>query len=93
MAAEVTFTYNGTEKVRQYEAYVESLTSSQKCSRPGDAPPYKCLIKGLREAHVYVIVARVCPFGKSTCDPPIQEFVRTELRGWYNSPYSPFNAT
>ncbi len=92
VAAEVTFTYEGTEKVRQYEAYVGSLTSSQRCSRPGDAPPYKCLIRGLSESNEYVILARVCIFGRSRCEPPKTKTVRTELRGWYNCPTFPLNA-
>ncbi len=81
MAAEVTFTYVDTENVRQYEAYVGSLTSRQKCSSLGSASPYKCQIRGLSEANEYVILARVCLLGKDTCEPPVEKTVRTELRG------------
>ncbi len=92
VAAEVNFIYMDTANVRQYEAYVGSLTSSQRCSRPGDAPPYKCQIRGLREATEYIILARVCLLGKSTCEPPIEKTARTELRGWYDFLPSSINA-
>ncbi len=78
MAAEVTFHYKESKRVRQYEAYVDS---SHKCSRPGDNPPHRCLIRDLKEAKEYVIYARVCLTGKADCEPEIKESARTELRG------------
>ncbi len=81
MAAQVTFIYQDPESVRQYEAYVTSLTSPQRCSRLGNKPPLKCLIRGLKEATEYVFLARVCLLGKPTCEHPIKKTVRTELKG------------
>ncbi len=80
VAAEVTFHYKDAKHVRQYEAYIDN---NRKCSRPGDKPPYKCLIRGLEEAKEYAIHARVCLFGKPTCETAINETARTELRGQF----------
>ncbi len=80
VAAEVTFHYKDAKHVRQYEAYVDN---NRKCSRPGDSPPYKCLIRGLEEGKEYVIHARVCLAGKPTCEAGINETARTELRGQF----------
>ncbi len=77
-AVEVTFNYKDAKHVRQYEAYVDS---SHKCSRPGDKPPYRCLVRDLEEAKEYVIYARVCLSGKAHCEPEVKENARTELRG------------
>ncbi len=84
MAADVFFTYKDTKSVRQYQAYIGSVTSPQKCSRSGETPPYKCAIRGLKEATEYIIVARVCLHKKPACEPPIEDTARTELRGLYN---------
>ncbi len=91
VTAEVTFIYSDSESVRQYEAYVTSLTSTQRCSRRGDEPPFRCLLRGLQEATEYAILTRVCLLGKPTCEPPITKTVRTELRGSYNFHYLPIN--
>ncbi len=74
----MTFHYKDSKNVRQCEAYVNN---SQKCSRPGDRPPHRCLIRDLKEAKEYVIYARVCFTGKADCEPEIKEKTRTELRG------------
>ncbi len=78
VAVEVTFHYKDSKNVLQYEAYVDR---HHKCSRPGDKPPLRCLIKGLEEAKEYAIYARVCLSGKANCEPKVKEIARTELRG------------
>ncbi len=78
MAVEVTFHYKDSKNVRQYEAYVDN---NRKCSRPGDKPPYRCLIRDLEEAKEYVIHACVCLSGKPNCETEVKENARTELRG------------
>ncbi len=83
VVTDVFFTYKDIKSVRQYEAYIGSLASPQKCSRLGDKPPYKCAIRGLQEATQYKVVARVCLHKKPTCENPIEDTARTELRGLY----------
>ncbi len=78
VAVEVTFHYKDSQNVLQYEAYVDR---HHKCSRPGNKPPLRCLIKGLEEAKEYAIYARVCLSGKANCEPKVKEIARTELRG------------
>ncbi len=90
VVADVFFSYPEPTKVQSYQAYIGSLTSPKRCSRPGASPPYKCAIRDLEEATEYTIVARVCLNNKPDCEPPIEAIARTKPRGSYTL-YSPTN--
>ncbi len=74
------FKHTNPKGIVRYEAYFNSLSGTH-CTVEASAKDPECTLRGIQEGVEFFVVVRACFAGYQQCEPPIEVFSETKLRG------------